>query len=144
MKEFDTEESIARLANRVLDCSLPHAEWTHAAHFGFALWMLRHRPEHATPEYFRVLITRLNDAQGTPNTDVAGYHHTITVASLAAAKAVLGEHAGDTPLHEVLAGLLEGPFGRSDWILAYWSRECLFSVPARRDWVEPDLGQLLF
>jgi len=34
--------------------------------------------------------------------------------------------------------------GKSDWILTYWSREKLFSVEARRSWVEPDLLGLKF
>ena len=44
-----------------------------------------------------------------------------------------------TPLHEVLDGLMAGPLGRSDWPLAYWSKARLFSVDARRNWLEPDL-----
>jgi hypothetical protein len=39
----------------------------------------------------------------------------------------------------VLAGLMAGPCGRSDWLLAHWRRETLFSVAARRGWVAPDL-----
>jgi hypothetical protein len=34
--------------------------------------------------------------------------------------------------------------GRSDWLLARWRRETLFSVAARRDWVAPDLAPLPF
>jgi hypothetical protein len=43
------------------------------------------------------------------------------------------------PLHAVLEELLASPYGRSDWLLTYWSRECLFSAAARRTWVSPDL-----
>jgi len=35
--------------------------------------------------------------------------------------------------------LMAGPLGRSDWPLAYWSKARLFSVEARRGWVEPDV-----
>ncbi|WP_241255111.1 hypothetical protein [Altererythrobacter sp. BO-6] len=108
-----------------------------------ALWCIRHRPELATPEGFRGVILRLNDAHGTANTDSSGYHHTITVASLAAARAVHAEHHG-TALHAVLAALLAGPFGRPDWILSHWSKDLLFSVDARRGWVAPDLAPLRF
>jgi hypothetical protein len=31
-----------------------------------------------------------------------------------------------------------------DWILAHWSKERLFSVEARREWLEPDLQPLSF
>jgi hypothetical protein len=36
------------------------------------------------------------------------------------------------------------PLGEPEWLLAYWSRERLFSMEARREWVEPDLGELPF
>ena len=34
---------------------------------------------------------------------------------------------------------MASPLGKPDWILVFWSRELLFSTPARRSWVEPDL-----
>ena len=142
--EFASDEAIAHLAARVLDGTLPRAEWTHAAHFAVALWCVRHRADLAEVEGFREVILRLNDAHGTVNSDSSGYHHTITIASLAAARAVHDAQGEAAPLHAVLAGLLAGPFGRTDWILAYWSRDRLFSVDARRGWIAPDLAPLPF
>jgi hypothetical protein len=40
--------------------------------------------------------------------------------------------------------LLATEWGRSDWLLTYWSKSLLFSVAARRAWVEPDLRPLPF
>ena len=74
------------------------------------------------------------------NTDTEGYHETITLASIAAARAVLAAHPAQTPLHEVHAALMAGPLGRSGWILAWWSKDRLFAPKARRAWVEPDLA----
>ena len=48
------------------------------------------------------------------------------------------------PLHESLNGLLASEYGRSEWLLAYWSTALLFSVEARRRWVEPDIKPLPF
>ena len=142
MTDFPTDAHFEALATRVLDRTLPHAEWTHEAHFAFALWMLRHRPDRSNPEAFRTIIVALNEAHGTPNTDTSGYHHTITIASLGAAGFVLGLREADRPLAAALAELMVGPYGRSDWILAHWSREQLFSPEARREWCEPDLEPL--
>jgi len=142
LTDFTTDTAIDGLAARVLDGSLPHGEWTHAAHFAFALWLIRHRPEAAGAEDFRRIIVALNERHGTPNTDNSGYHHTITVASLGAAALVLADCPAGAPLHAVLAKLLASPFGRSDWIFAHWSREHLFGVAARRGWIEPDLVPL--
>ena len=66
---------------------------------------------------------------------------TITRASLRAAAHVLGAAEGAS-LALVLERLLAGDLGRSDWLLRYWSRERLFSTPARRSWLAPDLAPL--
>jgi len=141
MADLTSETALADHAARVGDASLPKAEWSHAGHFAYALWCLRNAPDRATPEAMRATIMALNIAQGTPNTDSTGYHHTITIASLHAARLVLEAHA-DMPLGAVLAALMAGRFGRSDWIFEHWTREVLFSPAARRDWVAPDLAPL--
>jgi hypothetical protein len=74
------------------------------------------------------------------NTDTEGYHETITLASLAAARAVLAIQPAGRPLHEVASALMEGPLGRSSWLLTYWSKARLFSPEARRGWVDADLA----
>ena len=79
------DRSIEALALRVIDRSLPKAEWTHAGHFAAALWLLRNRPELTRPDEMRTLISRYNEATGTANIDTGGYHHTITLASIHAA-----------------------------------------------------------
>lgn len=133
-----TDDDIARIAARVLDRTLPKPEWTHAAHFAAALWMLKHRDAFAEmPDAIRAY----NEATGVANTETEGYHETITLASLRAAKACLAERP-DAPLSDRLAALLAGPHGKSGWLLAHWSKPVLFSVEARRTWVEPDLQPL--
>jgi hypothetical protein len=136
---FRTDAEIERIAAGVRDLCLPKPEWTHAAHFAAALWLLRHAPQPAPETAMPPLIRAYNEATGVPNTETEGYHETITLASIAAARAVLGAQPATRPLHEVLARLMAGPLGRSDWPLAYWSKARLFSPEARRTWVEPDL-----
>ena len=134
---------IERLTFDFVACTLPKEAWTHEGHFAAALWLLRHRPELATPDAMRGLICSYNEATGGENTDPAGYHHTITCASLRAAAEYL-RLCRDAPLHQVLAALMTSACGGKDWLLSYWSREVLFSVPARRDWTEPDIAPLPF
>ncbi len=122
----------------IADTTLPRAEWTHAAHFAAALWMLREGTIDALPETIR----RYNAATGTANTDTTGYHETITRASVRAAAACLDANAPDRPLWEIANDLMVSPLGRSDWLMSYWRRERLFSVEARKVWVEPDLKPL--
>lgn len=139
-----TESDIERTAAGVLDLTHPYAEWTHAAHFASALWLLRH------PDVLRghgglgPIIRRYNEAVGVPNTETRGYHATITEASLRAAAAFLAEAGRDAPLALVLAELCASPHGQSRWLLAYWSEERLMSLPARRGWLAPDIAPLPF
>ena len=84
------------------------------------------------------IISAYNEWVGGVNDDTQGYHETITQASLRMAHRALG----DAPLHVVLAELMAGPCGRSDWIFAHWSKDVLFSVDARRGWVAPDIAPL--
>lgn len=138
------DDAIERLVSGVIDGSLPRGEWTHAGHFAASLWLCRHRREVTTADAIRTLITRFNDAIGTPNTDTSGYHHTITLASMRAADAHLQRYPPTTPVHVVLASLMTSPLADRDWLLAYWTRGTLFSVAARREWRDPDRASLPF
>jgi hypothetical protein len=134
-----TEDEIDRIGRGVEARTLPKAEWTHAAHFAAALWLLAEPGRDACTE-MPGLIRAYNAATGVANTETEGYHETITQASLrAAAHALAGRSRA-----EALAHLLAGPQGRSDWLLTYWSRQRLFTPQARARWVEPDLQPLPF
>ena len=141
---YPCDAALARIAAGITDRSLPKAEWTHAGHFAAVLWLLRCRPGFDGARDMPGLIRAYNLATGVANTDSGGYHETITLASLRAAGAALAEAAPATPLHLVLDRLFAGPAGDKDWLLAYWSRERLFSPEARRRWVDPDLAPLPF
>lgn len=142
MSHIFTDADIDRIGRGLLERSLPKAEWSHAAHFAAALWLLRHPMLGAMRDMPR-LIRAYNEATGVANTDSGGYHETITRASLRAAQAWLHSRP-HTSLSEALNALLKTEFARSDWPLRYWSRSLLFSVEARRSWVEPDLEPLPF
>jgi len=142
MMYFKSDAEIERIALGVVDRTLPKPEWTHAAHFAAALWILRRSGMDAEREMPK-LIRAYNLATGVANTDSSGYHETITLASLRAAREWL-KKTPEKPLHEVLNELLASRYGRSDWLLEYWSKPVLFSVMARRAWIDPDLMPLPF
>ena len=137
-----TEADIDRIGRSVKARTLPKREWTHAAHFAAAMWVLTH-PSLIAERDMPAVIRAYNEASGTPNTDSTGYHETITQASIRVARAFLADRSG-AGRAEALCKLLASPFGRSDWLLAHYSRDRLFSVEARRGWVEPDLSPLPF
>jgi hypothetical protein len=135
-----TESDIDHIGRGVESRTLPKAEWTHAAHFAALVWLMAQStrvPELEMPE----LIRAYNEATGTPNTDESGYHETITQASIRVVRAFLRDRS-DLSRAEALGKLLASRLGRSDWPLAHYSYERLFSVAARRSWVEPDLAPL--
>lgn len=135
------EAEVERIALGLIDRSLPKVEWNHRAHFAAALWLLAHPDVLARAGGMAPLIRAYNEATGGENTDSAGYHETITQASLRGAAAALAEHAG-LPLGAVLDRLMAGPLGDKNWPLTYWSKPRLMSVEARRGWLEPDLAPL--
>lgn len=136
---FISNAEISATGRALVARTLPKAEWTHAAHFAVALWLLEIDASDVMPG----LIRAYNKSTGVANTDTSGYHQTITQASLRAARAFRAERA-QLPLFEVCNQLMASRLGRSDWVLTHWSRERLFSPEARKTWVEPDLTPLPF
>jgi hypothetical protein len=140
---FTCDDEILRIGRGLKDRTLPKAEWTHAAHFAAAMWLIVCCREVDAKDAMPGMIRAYNEATGVANTDTSGYHETITQASLRAAGWFFETHSGCT-LFEVCNGLMKSRLGRSDWLLDYWTRPVLFSVEARRRWVAPDIEALPF
>ena len=136
---FASDAEIVAIGHRLVDRTLPKINWTHAAHFAAALWLIETGRGSTVP----AMIRAYNESVGVANTDTSGYHETITQASMRAANAfrIARKHL---PLFEVCNELMMSDLGRSDWLLIYWSREVLFSFEARKRWVEPDICSLPF
>jgi hypothetical protein len=140
---FNSDEEIAVIGRGLVDRTLPKTVWTHAAHFAATLWLLRCCPEIELSREMPGFIRAYNEATGGANTDTNGYHETITQASIRAARAFLSD-ARSQPLFVICNLLMCSRLGEPDWLLEYWTRPRLFSVEARRAWVEPDIRRLPF
>jgi len=140
---FKSDADIKYIFDGLVSRSLPKSEWTHAAHFAAAIAILPDDNYDAIRD-MPGLIRAYNEVTGVPNTDTDGYHHTITLASLMAAQDVLDRAPSRQPLYEITNDLLASDYGHSTWLLAYWTKDCLFSVKARKTWVEPDIQGLPF
>ena len=143
MTYFNSDDEIAAIGVGLLDLSLPKPRWTHAAHFAAALWLISCRKDLDASRDMPGFIRAYNEATGVANTDTEGYHETITQASLRAARNFLQQDPART-LSATCNALMASPLGKSDWLLVYWTRARLFSVEARRCWVDPDLKALPF
>lgn len=136
-----SDSQVADLARRLLDHSLPKDQWTHAAHLTATLHLVRTRNEGLERDMPGIIRT-YNVAVGGVNDDTSGYHETITQAYLAAIRAFAATLPAGISDGEASRRLLATPMGDKAWPLTFWSRERLFSVAARRGWVEPDLKPL--
>ena len=136
-----TAQEIAALAEGLVGRTLPKDRWTHAAHLAATLRLVRTR-DAGLERDLPGIIQSYNVSVGGVNDDQSGYHETITQAYLAAIRAFVAALPSGTDDAEAVARLLATPLGDKAWPLTYWSRERLFSVEARRGWVEPDLMAL--
>lgn len=86
-------------------------------------------------------IMRYNVDVGGENTDSAGYHHSLTVFWLWVATEFLKTHTYAS-LAEACNAFISSPYSDRTYPLNYFSKTRLFSVEARRGWVEPDLREM--
>ena len=135
------DDAIRKMGEGMLACTLPKAEWTHEAHIAATCWLILERPDIAPERDLPALIRRYNISTGGVNDATQGYHETITQLFIRTLRATLagGEGRG---LAERVNAVLQGPEGRRDWPLRFYSRALLFSPEARLGWVEPDMAAL--
>ncbi len=138
---FARDDEIRALGEGLLACALPREAWTHEAHLGACLWLLTERPDVDVDAEIATIIRRFNESVGGVNDDHGGYHDSITRAYVAGVRLFLSETA-ETDLAARVNALLRSAMGGRDWPLRFYSRELLFSVAARRAFVEPDLAPL--
>jgi hypothetical protein len=135
---FDTIDRFEAFICDFEACKLTQARWTHHAHLAVGFWYLLHHTPAEALNVVRERIKYSNEAMGKANTETGGYHETITRAYLGAIQDYL-EQNKNRPTLETLILLLASPLGSNEWPLKYYSRDRLFSVQARKAWVEPDL-----
>jgi len=138
---FERDSDIRTIGEELLACTLPRAAWTHEAHLGACLWLLSERPDIDVDAEIAGIISRFNESVGGVNDDTQGYHDSITRAYVAGVRWFLLETEA-TELAARVNAMLLSDVGRRDWPLRFYSRERLFSVEARRGFIEPDLAPL--
>ena len=140
-RPFARDDEIRALGEGLLACALPREAWTHEAHLGACLWLLTERPDIDIDAEIAPIIRRFNESVGGVNDDTQGYHDSITRAYVAGVRLFLSG-TEETGLAARANAMLLSDVGRRDWPLRFYSRDLLFSVPARRAFVEPDLAPL--
>jgi hypothetical protein len=139
---FSSDAEVEHLGEGLLARTLSRPEWTHEAHLAATTYLLLKRADIDIDEELPDIIRRFNESAGGVNSDSEGYHETITRTFLRGVRLFLEEADAREPVHELVNELLLSPMGRRDWPLRFYSRSRLFSVEARRHFVEPDLQAL--
>lgn len=138
---FERDHDIRMLGEGLLACALPREAWTHEAHLAACLWLLTELPDIDVDAEIAGLICRFNESLGGVNDDHNGYHDSITRAFVTGVRLFLSRTA-ETGLSARVNALLLSDVGQRDWPLRFYSPERLFSVEARRGFIEPDLAPL--
>lgn len=139
---FRSDADVEHIGEGLIARTLPRGEWTHEAHLATTTYLLLRRPDIDVDKQLPDLIRRYNESVGGVNSDTEGYHETITRVFLRGVRLFLEEADPEEPLHELVNELLLSPMGRRDWPLRFYSPDRLFSVEARRHFVEPDVASL--
>ena len=117
---------------------LPKSEWTHHAHITVGFSYLWKNDFPASLQRIRKNIIAYNQCTGVPNTDSRGYHETITRFWLLTIENYLSQK--DWPsLPEAVNEFMKSDYSKLEYMLRFYAKETLFSVKARRQWVEPDI-----
>ncbi|HEX8556604.1 MAG TPA: hypothetical protein VF668_00650 [Pyrinomonadaceae bacterium] len=139
--KFRAAEEIFALVRRFNDCTLPRAEWTHAAHLTVALW---HLLEYDWPEAVgrvRRGIRRYNAALGAEAEPARAYHETLTLFWMRVVRAHLDSGRNEARSLVSLANEMVATHD-AGLPLRHYTRALLFSPEARASWVAPDLRPL--
>jgi hypothetical protein len=135
--DLKTEQTVREFIAR----TLPKAGLTHEAHLRVGLWHVLHYPDAVALDLLRERIRGFNEATGGENTPSAGYHETITRFYVLIIRHFVESIDSKRPVDE-LAQELIAHCGDRDLPLRHYTRERLFSVEARLNWVDPDLKPL--
>ncbi|MDZ7627002.1 MAG: hypothetical protein U5J99_01190 [Parvularculaceae bacterium] len=133
-----TDDMAAHIYAGVAGKVLPRPEWTHPAHLVFAAALLGHEGLMVAERRAPSLIRGYNESVGGVNDDRHGYHHTITLFFLRHIDEFLALHTNEA-IGARATRLLASPLAEPEYPLRFYSRERLFSVEARKEWVGPDL-----
>lgn len=136
---FTSNEEVILLAKAFEERTLTKAEWTHQAHLTVGLYYCFYYPFAVAKNLMSDGIYWLNDKHGTPNTETSGYHETLTVFWLSVVSEVVEKHGRDKGLAVLANELIASSYCDSKLPLKFYSRELLFSVNARLNFVKPDL-----
>ncbi len=122
--------------------TLPPRQWDHRIQLEVSLWYLLQYNWSMALLKMRNGIMAYNQIAGIPNTENSGYHETLTQFWLKILSRFLEKNPTDLPYQQHCDAFWMSTHSSNELPLEYYSRERLFSIKARAEWVEPDLKKL--
>lgn len=136
-----TKTSLEDFIHKFESVTLPKPEWTHEAHLIVAIWYAYHHDPETALNLVRSKIIRLNESHGVINDEHNGYHESITRFWMTFANVYISSLDKITP--DTTCNLfLKSDYTGVDFPLEFYSRDSLFSVEARLNWISPDLKEI--
>jgi len=140
MENYSKNE-IESLVTRFEARQLSKPEWTHSAHLILAICYSTSCSSEEAIDRARENISKFNLSVGTENTDTGGYHESITKFWIWVAKEYLKDNQFDS-LTQTCNSFINSEFACRELPLRYYTKDVLFSVEARHNWVEPDICEM--
>lgn len=141
--KFYTKKEINTIVEQFKDKSLPKAHWTHQAHIIIVLWYNLNFEFETAYQLFKSGIITYNETVGTPNTDSSGYHETLTQFWMLNTRHFMEKHHSEQ-IDKICNDFFRSKFATKEFPLKFYSRAHLFSVNARKNFVESDLQSIDF
>lgn len=135
---YQNEAEIAAVVHGFESCTTSDSGFTHRAHVTVAVWYLSQGTITQSLQKMRASIFRFLDHYHVGHEK---YNETLTLFWLKLVRQYLLELDPECSLLEATNALMES-LGNSQLVLDYYSPERLWSVEARRAWVNPDRKQL--
>ena len=136
-EEMYTSADIEKLIRSFDNSTIPKNLWTHEAHLAMAIWYSQKYTEEEALDTVRKKIKALNEFHGTPNSDSEGYHETLTIFWLENARQFIKDKAS-LSLDKICNSFILSEKGHRLYPLEFFSKEVLFSLEARKKWVDFD------
>jgi GNAT superfamily N-acetyltransferase len=139
---FTDESEVDEFVRLFQTRTLPKPQWTHNAHLVVGLWHVLHHPRDTALDLLREGIRSYNEATGVANTDDQGYHESWTVFFVDALDCFAQTRVASHDLVALFNSLSTSRLADKFLSLAFYTRERMMSVTARRQFVEPDVQPL--
>ncbi len=135
---YKNESEMLEVIELFESATLPHDRWRHGEHLTVAMHYAMHNNFDEALNKMRSGILKLNDFHGVVTANERGYHETLTVIWARAVFDFVKANQGK-PMLETANEIIE-KFDK-DYPLRFYSREVLFSVEARNNFIEADRSE---